>query len=235
MLVLNLAGCATANVEEPVYFHRRFPEIHKILILPPRINVSEKTFQKDSNALLRESKQASEIAAQAVRAELNQRGFETKYYPEGDSFYKADPQLTKDLVGVLEKYENSTQDILTHFQGERTFWDEFPVSLGLDVNPLVDAAEADALLFVWGFSSGRSSGKFISDVVKNTAVVMGTFGMVYPEWKDYPALLNIALVDGDNGDILWANFTGIGQSFDLDRQAENSRKVKELFLNYPKK
>ncbi|MBI3313756.1 MAG: hypothetical protein HYZ83_05935 [Candidatus Omnitrophica bacterium] len=229
--VVIFAGCGTIPKED-LYFHRRLPGIHRVVILPPHVEVNEETFQGQTNMIYQKSEEVSEQLVQMLSDEFRSRGLEVVVLKNNDLRLEKEG-LADDLGLLLNKYGDDLAAVHQNFEGARTYWDEFPLSVGAAVNPFVEITGTDALVFAWATGNRRSKGRHQKDVLKQTAVIAGTFGIVIPAWKKLPSFLHVALVDGDNGDFLWANFTEAWESFDIVDSWALQVKLNELLSSLP--
>jgi len=98
-------------------------------------------------------------------------------------------------------------------------------SLGPDMNRFAEMVDAEALLFVRYQYVTKSGGEIAKDVAFTVLLAAATLGNVIVIQPTTAARLDVCLVDGATGDVLFANTASVGGSFSdpsLERLATQS-------------
>ena len=190
-----LAACATS---------RAFPELEarrgritRIAVLPPAATFKRITFQGDDPRMTAEEGTARASLPEMIAAKLREHGLVATdgSPPQGSdlAFQTAELQAVFDQA-LGELIRASVQPAA---QGHR--------SLGSQAARVAGPLNADALMLarVEGFS--KSGGEIAKDFAKSLAVGVATFGLFIPVEPTSGSAIVVALVDGDNGDVLWSN------------------------------
>lgn len=208
---LSLSACST--VRKSGNFERRFPEIQKVVVVPPEFTVIRRVFKGDDETLFEESKDSAEHIHIALEESFRKKGYEVMPYRTVEEAAANDPELVRILNQLKERYAKSAEDIQKLFI-DKAEWDDFHFSLGSDVNAVVDAAGADALVFAQGGGFVSSGGEIAKGIAKTTLIAAASLGMVTYIEPDHYAMLYVSVVDGDNGEILWHNPSQSAFAFD---------------------
>jgi hypothetical protein len=102
--------------------------------------------------------------------------------------------------------------------------------LGPAVNRSADHADVDGLVFAKMAGFKKSGGEIAKDVTMTIMIAVATLGSVVAIQPSKGASLQVALVDGATGDILWANTAGTTGDFE---GSGLEQMVKTLFEGFP--
>ncbi|MFO1513813.1 MAG: hypothetical protein U1F83_12995 [Verrucomicrobiota bacterium] len=215
IVLITCTGCQT-------YTHPKFREcsahLTTIAFLPPQIRtgmadswMSPMAMQPGS-PLPEEARLQSELPG-LIAAEFRQRGYAAKDV-SSESLLSDSTNLVWDgrMVGVL----NAARETV-HLKAVRP-----------EAKVLADRVQADGLIFLRVLAYKSTEGRKVGVVLNNIAMFGGGGGT----WAHFSqAIVQIALVDGETGDVLWRtehDFT------DLEK-TEPDQVVAELFKKYPQR
>lgn len=157
-----------------------------------------------------------------IAAELHGRGFEIKDAALDERHFKEKPDLRFDTTQLQGAFLHAQLDLYeTEFQ-RTSVANHTEETIGPLVNRFADHADVDAMAVCTMVGLRKSWGETLKDVVVSLGGTVRT-----------GAVLRVALVDGDTGEILWANSVVTeGEEF----QGEGlERMVKSAFRDFPKK
>jgi len=201
-LLALLFGCtpSTALRQHPEFDESR-KHIERIVVLPPIVNVERIMFSGDNETL--DSQEESfplSLTAQA-RTILHTHGYLT-----------CDVELielaldNQDLAFQIEQIKNAYNAASEKLYDKSVPEDDykhFRASIGPVVNSIADMANADALLLVKYEGITKSDGEMQKEIAANLLLSALT-GVYYQPIKSVSAI-EVAIIDGYTGDILWVN------------------------------
>jgi hypothetical protein len=213
VVLITCTGCQT-------YTHPKFREcsahLTTVAFLPPQIRTgladtwaSAMAIQPGS-PLPEEAKMQSELPG-LIAAEFRQRGYAAKDF-SSESLLPNSTNLVWDarMVGML----NAARETV-HLKAVRP-----------EAKVLADHVQADGLVFLSVFAYKSTAGRKVGVVLNNLAMFGGGGGT----WAHFSqAMVQIVLVDGETGDVLWRTMHDFT---DLEK-TRLDQVVAELFKKYP--
>lgn len=232
VFLLLLSGCATTyrtNLRFEDYFCAQRPKT--IAIMPPDIKIHRLTAGGVSELVDEWSDEATEKVVNLLIQQINSfrsltvSSFKIEYLNEEKRSF------LKEQRGLFNAVSYS---IISHtYLPESTFSHKiahFDYTLGHEIAPLSEIANADTLLFCSGRNYIWTSGR----------VVLSTFGLLIgaatgvsvivpagPEW------LVVSLVDAKTGDVVWFDF--VAMPGDLRNEEVDRKHIKRIFSSFPEK
>jgi hypothetical protein len=214
-----IAGC-TVTSTDPVY---QAPQLgmpanlpKTVAIAPPEVQVTRQSFGAVHENLPEVEASVSGDLTSLIAAQMTQRGFDAKSGQFGG----------QDAPAIRHAYGQLSQAVLTQ-----------QFTLGKGAMPLSERSATSYVIFVWFHGFTRSGGDKAGEFAKAFAVGLLTAGVFVPERKPSGgADLDVALVRGSDGDVLWWQHahslkTSLA-SPDFDQQ-ELADEVQEVFAKYP--
>ena len=223
-LLVVLAGCTTTARQHPEFAARR-ARITTVAVMPPEVAFVRRVFKGDDEPLLAETDATRASLPDLLGAELRRRGFTIKPALLDEAHFAADPELRYQTTVIQSRFATAGGQLRPAAALTRADAARVRVSLGSDVNRFADHAEVDALVFSQVAGWKKSGG----EVAKDLAMTLLLLGNVH--YYLQAGGLQVALVDGTTGEVLWANAT-----FVTDRDFTGGALaglVRRVFAGYP--
>jgi hypothetical protein len=180
-------------------FHARCREIETVAVLPPEVQVvrivlrGQEEMHEEEEAVLRD-------LPGIVSRELEQHGFDA--HPAfGEEPRPEAPELRFETTQIQRAYDRVSAEMYATamLPSDRAL--QYECSVGPDVGLFAQEGEADALVFLRYHGWQKSADEVARDIVLGVL-----FGV--PSTAPSGAILEVALVDGATGEVLWANKAG---------------------------
>jgi hypothetical protein len=214
-----LAGC-TITSSDPVY---QAPQLEvpanvqkTVTIVPPEVQVTRQSFGDVHENLPNVEASVTKDLTSLIAAQMTQCGFEANNGQFSD----------QDAAAIRHAYGKLSQAVLTQ-----------QFTLGKGATSLAERSASNYVIFVWFRGFTRSGGDKAGEAAKAVAIGMLTAGLLVPERKPSGgADLDVALVRGSSGDVLWwqhaHSLKASLASPDFDQQ-ELADQVQEVFAKFP--
>lgn len=202
-------------------------------ITPPKVEVYKVTFQGDQKIMFDVIPSISEWVVEELKATLEKRGYQIQMVRVDDPAAAADPSLKSTLFTVQGLFD---QRIKESKKGLFTLLRKFKQGVGPDINVLADRSQSDAVIFVRCFGYKKTGGEIAKDWAQSLLIGAATLGnmVVIP----YPSatVVQLGVVDGDTGDILWyADNSHTDQvAFDIAREKSLRKVIRQFASSFPK-
>lgn len=226
LALLLLGGCAElTTVREHPEFASQTRKVARVAILPPEVEFTRLAFTGDNE---RDAKQEASIASTlaAVAAPgFRERGFTVSEADLGKAIAD-DQDLAYELEQLRNIYNKAADEL---YDGKAVSVEEsrkFKVTLGPSVNVLADRAEADGLVLIRYSGFSKSDGLMTKERVGN--VLLAALTGVYYEPARSGGAVQVALIDGTTGEVLWCNVAGgatVGSAMILSEALKPLRKI----------
>ncbi|MBI2962291.1 MAG: hypothetical protein HYY35_00925 [Deltaproteobacteria bacterium] len=235
-LVLAVAALASAALSACVTTTRAHPELEarrsriaRAVVLPPDVSFKLITFEGDNPRLAAEEESAKRVLPGLIASRLRERGLTTLDLDSAGVAPGADVRFQATQLQGL--FADAMGDLYRSLQMRADAAARVRRSLGSQASRVADPLGADvvALVHVEGFY--KSGGEVAKDMAKSVMIGVLTLGTAVPVYPSKGAVLALALVDGSNGDVLWANVV-LSQSVDLDAAGMESL-VAAVFGPFP--
>jgi len=232
-----LCSCAAnTTVRQHPECKVRFAAAKTAMLVPPESEVVFKSSQ-GSTKLPEEAAKAAKDLSALVAAELSQRGFQVKSGEIQVSSVDNMDDNPAHATAVKGMYDRLALEMYGSYTMPESQALAYRYTLGPEAAELAKQAEAGSLVFVRLRMWKRSGGDNAAETGKNLLIGMATLGMVVPPKNPSgAAVLQVVLVDGSTGDVLWGNqisevsFTLVGKPNFLDDLKEM---VADLFKPFP--
>lgn len=228
VFALNISGCATYQVHPE--FKERHKNIRSIAFMPAQVEAYILTFQGDKKMLAKLIPIMKQTTRKQLKETLSDKGYGIRKCDLSENTLSQNPDLRTALFHVNELFEKQLQDIAKHKKSKFTY------SLGSDVNTFANLADCDILVFVKEDGIKKSAGEIAKDVVKGAVLSAACLlvGAVYlPIPQTAATVVHIAIVDGNDGDILWYNNNVLTSNVDPENQKQLASLVKSLISPFP--
>lgn len=210
-----LTACTTTIRQHPD-FHERVAQVVEVGIMPPEVIVTKIMFKGDNQRLTAEERGLARQIPQLLLRSLAEHDFTVRVVPLDDEMFKAFPELRFETTQSQLAFASAmnqmykTVDILE----SNSLTSE---SLGPEVTQFADVAGVDTLLFSRYSAFKKSEGELAKDIIVGLIV-----GGIPPTEG---GALEVSLVDGITGDVLWSNhvqrtdqeigFANLGKGFSI--------------------
>ncbi|GEM_PF-4999771 len=232
MLLVLVSGCGT--IRKHPDFNTRAPEIRKVAVMPPQIVIERVAF-KGNNELLYDEMQAAEKKVRAdLENEFQKRQYAVNAFEINESLKAQDPEVGTEWGKLKEKYAHLVADFCNQFAAKMKYKD-FRLSLGSDVNSFADRTGADVLIFSTGSGFVNSGGENTKNFTKSLLIGVLSGGRMIPIYNTHGGTIHVSVVDGDNGEILWHNFTPANKVYDLTDGDSIHKMIHSVLAKYPAK
>lgn len=211
LLVVACAGCSTSARKAPNFMERR-ARIGSVAVMPPDVEVIEHAF-KGSGRHLREDEERARFNLTSITTRLlADQGVTAKRAGLEESALREKPDLRFKLTQLQEAFAREMGEAYEKEMMRRSKAFQSKHSLGSDVNVFSDRAQVDGLVFVKVKGVRESEGQRKFGFFLDTLI-----GITTGVWEDpgsgEAALVQIGLVDGTTGDVLWSD---MGTAMNLD-------------------
>ncbi len=194
-----LSACKTTIRQHPE-FQSRIAHISEVGIMPPEISIVSIVFKGDNERLPeREQSVARNLPRLLVRY-LGEHDFTVRVVPLDDEMLTAVPELRFETSQSHQSFANAMSEMYETEDMWKSDAENYERSLGPVVNQFAELADVDALLFSRYSGFTKSGGELVKDIVVAAILGATTFATLAEG-----ATLQVSLVDGDTGDLLWTN------------------------------
>ncbi|MDX1763850.1 MAG: hypothetical protein R3231_05975 [bacterium] len=221
-----LNGCAHRWAHPD--FETRSTSVNRIAVVPVDVEVYKLNFSGDHEVLYDQVEQAMACGEACLDRALVRKGYEVVRLDTSPGVLDAKPHLKDALFKVRAEFQKALQDM----QKRRS--EAFEYRVGPEINVVADAAKADVVLLYDIEAFKKSAGQISKDVAKSILIGAATLGNVIPIYATKVTRLQVAIVDGDSGDVLWYNNNFAGNfSFDVSHEKTLERTVVGMLSKYP--
>jgi hypothetical protein len=233
-----LFACASfTTVRQHPEFDVRRVAAKTAMLVPLDVVVVRGSSLSTGTQLPEEAAKAGKDLSILVAAELSQRGFEVKSGQAQENAIGDTKDNPAHTTAVKHMHEQLAAAMYSNRPMPTPQALAYRYTLGPEVAALAKQAGVGSLAFVRLRMCKRSGGDVAAETGKNLLVGLATLGMFVPSNKPSGwVALQVALVDGETGDVLWGNQVS-ELSFTLGGEPDflNNLKgmVADLFKPYP--
>jgi hypothetical protein len=170
--------------------------------MPPQVEVT-RMILRGQEKMTAEEQSIIQRLPHIVGNELEKRGFEARRGALEEERFEEAPELRFETTQIQRAYDRVSDEMYRMEQMPPEEALHYECTLGPDITLFSHEAEADALVFVRFKGWEKSGGERAKDILITVLVAIAT-GM-YAEMPKEAAVLELALVDGTTGEVLWAN------------------------------
>jgi len=229
MIILNISGCAKPYMMHPE-FKQRHKDIRSVSLMPPEVDAYVLTFKGDKKRLKDLIPVMEKTTLEQLEKILVDKGYEIKKLDLSEKTLAENPELRTSLFHANELFKKALNDISKRKQRKFTY------TLGSEVNVFADLADCDILVFVKEEGIKKSAGEVAKDVAKGvvlTAVCL-LVGVIYiPIPQTTATLVHIAIVDSNDGAILWYMNNSSNVNYNPENQKHISKLIKSMIKYFP--
>lgn len=205
VLVASTAGCAMTPVRQHPDFASGKRKIQVVALLPPDVEYRHLVFTGENERDLPREQAISQELASALESSLQAKGYavKTDLLKQLESGNK---QFNFDFEQIKNAYTQATKELYAYPMVQVDESNKFKVGLGPIVNPFAASCGADALLLVRYGGFDKSSGLVAKEIVGSALLAVLTRAYYVPVKNG--GRIELALIDGVTGDVLWSNNSG---------------------------
>lgn len=199
------SGCAynqqLTRVRQHPDFANSSRKINNITIIPPDVEVTYLVFNGDNQRLTEDESNVNVLIDKEYNRILTDKGYTIKPF----EFLQTDGQddFRFNLNQLKKAYNEASTELYENRMVKRELSDDFKVSIGPIVNQFSDIADCDALVIARYSGFKKSKGLIAKQAT--SSVLLGVLTGVVSVQPSKGCIIEIALVDGTTGDILWSN------------------------------
>lgn len=223
-----ITGCATYQIHPE--FKERHKNIKSVSVMPPEVDAYILTFQGDRKMLNDLIPIMGKTTSEELEKIIVDKGYELKKMDLSEEALKNNPDLKTSLFHVNEVFKKSLEDIAKRKKSKFTY------ELGSDVNRFANLAATDILIFVKEDGIKKSAGEIAKDLAKGLAISAACIliGAIYvPVPQTSATIVHLAVVDGNDGAILWYNNNAAAPNWDPENQKQLATLIKSLIGPFP--
>lgn len=200
-----LSGCAMTSVREHPDFASGKRKIQVVAILPAEVEYRHLVFTGENERdPEREKSIASDIESGMVAA-LKSRGYTAKL-DVVDKARSGDKEFSFQLEQFRSAYVQAAKELYARAMVPESESTRFKVGVGPLANALAGTAGADALIIANYQGFDKSSGLMAKEIT--SSVLLGALTGVYYAPAKSGGRVELSLIDGVSGDVLWSNVFG---------------------------
>lgn len=226
------SGCATAGVvaTHPDFKTRR-AHIHTMAVLPSKVEVYKLTFKGDREMMYDLLPPIAQWANQEIQTTFITRGYEMRSLRLTDEAFANHPELKQSLSTIQDIFNKRLEEY--HHRWFPAFR-AFTYSIGSEVNVFADHTDSDALVLMQCTGIKKTGGEITKDLAQSLLIAAATLGSVLV--IQYPSItvIQMAVVDGNTGDILWYADNTQDAAFDIANETHFRKTLRHMVSQFPK-
>jgi len=227
---LNGTGCVKSYMMHPE-FKTRHKDIFSASIVTPEVDAYMLTFKGDKKQLKDVAAIMEQTTIWEMKRVLRKKGYEVKDLDLSEKKLKKDPEMRTTLFNVRKLFNKSIGDIAMRKNKDHAY------SIGPDVNVFAEEADCDILIFVKEEGMKKSAGENARGMAKTFLVSAASaivgFGII-PVGIPNGTVVHIAVVDANDGAILWYANNVTAVEYDPASRNQMSMLIKSLMGQFPK-
>ncbi len=225
------SGCAALGPPRHPEFKALHVQIRSMAVLPPSIEVYKFTFKGEREMMYDLLPGLRQQAIAELEQVLAKRGYQVQPLDVSEQVLDNDPELKRSLHTVQELFDKRIEEYNKKWFPRAR---EFRYTVGSDINVFADRAKSDALVFVRCQGIKKSGGEIAKDLAKTLLVAVATLGNAMVYYYPSVTVVQMAVIDGDTGELLWYHHN-LGQgNFDIAREKRFRRELRSLLSKFPK-
>jgi hypothetical protein len=199
-----MAACTTTLRQHPE-FHGRIGSVDSVAVAPAEARFVRLVFAGDDEELHEPAGAIAERLPGLIAERFRHLDFEARALPLGEETYSERPELRFEAT-LLDQSVSGTLDEM-YRKPKRRLRDalRYERSIGPEINRFADLGEADALVFARFRGFEKSAGEVARNVIVASLLAVATLGNSFPLEPPRGAVLEVCIVDGTTGEVLWAN------------------------------
>ena len=204
LVVGAVSGCAGTPIRQHPDFASAARKVQSIAILPPDVEHVRIVFTGENERLTEQEREVAVDLQRGFEAALKTKQYVVRPWPDAQQLEET-PNANFELQQVRTAYNEASKQLYDKAANAEES-KKFRVSLGPVVNPVATRVNAEALLYARFNGFEKSGGQQTKDILAGALLGVLTGAIAIP--KPTGAVLEVALIDGVTGDVLWANRGG---------------------------
>lgn len=204
LVVGAVSGCGITPIRQHPDFASAARKVQSIVVLPPDVEHVRIVFNGDNERLTEKEATVATQLTQGLETSLKNKHYTVRPWLDPKQ-QERHPNLSFELQQVRTAYTEAAKQLFEKAANEEEST-KYRVTLGPVVNPIATVTNAEALLYARFSGFEKSGGQQTKDILAGAllGVLTGVIALPHPEG----AALEVALIDGVTGDVLWANRGG---------------------------
>ncbi len=226
--IFNISGCATYQM------HPEFKERHKSIksyaLMPLGIEAYVLSFRGDRKMLADLIPIMEKTTREQLEKIMSEKGYILKKLALSEYVLGKDQELRTALFHINEVFDKQLRDI------QKRKKTKFTYDVGSDANIFADRADCDLLVFVKEEGVKKSAGEIVKDIARGAVLTAACLlvGAIYvPIPRAAVTIVQIAVIDGNDGAIIWYNTNITAPDVDPENQKGISNLIKSLIKPFP--
>ncbi|MFH1857012.1 MAG: hypothetical protein ABH836_07330 [Candidatus Omnitrophota bacterium] len=219
------SGCASYRVHPD--FKERQKSIYSVAVLPPEIDVYKLSFRGDKDPMYDVIALATNQSKDEIEKIFKEKGYVVQRLDLSENRLQQDSELRSALYNIRELYKKTLDDICKRRQKKFTY------SVGADINQFADLANADVIVMLQSEGYKKTGGEIAKDIAKSILVLAATCGGFCMCSYYSAAIMNLSIIDGNTGDVLWYNNNKAQQGIDMAKEKHVRNTIKSLLKAFP--
>lgn len=199
-----VSGCAVTPIRQHPDFASAARKVQTIAILPPDVEHVRIVFNGENERLTEKEREVAVELQQGFEAALKSKQYVVRPWLDAKQL-EENPNANFDLQQVRAAYNEASKQLYDKAANAEES-KKYRVSLGPIVNPVATRLNAEALLYARFHGFEKSGGQQTKDILAGALLGVLTGAIAIP--KPHGAALEVVLIDGVTGDVLWANRGG---------------------------
>jgi hypothetical protein len=225
------SGCASLGPPRHPEFKTLHSQIRSVAVLPPSVEVYKFTFKGEREMIYDLLPGLRQQAAAELEQVLAKRGYQVQPLDLSEQALNDDPELKRTLHTIQELFEKRIEEYSKKWFPTAH---EFRYSVGSDINVFADRAKSDALVFVRCQGIKKSGGEIAKDFAKTLLLAVATLGNAVVYYYPSVTVVQMGVIDGDTGELLWYH-QNFGQgNFDIAREKRFRKELRAMISKFPK-
>ena len=204
-ILISAAGCTMTPVRQHPDFANGKRKVQVVAILPPDVEYRHLVFTGENERDLPREQSISQDLASSLEALLQAKGYSVKT-DLLKQLEAGNKQFNFDFEQIKGAYAQASKELYAQPMVQVEASNKFKVGLGSIVNPFAASCGADALLLVHYAGFDKSSGLLTKEIISSALLAALTGAYYVPAHNG--GYIELALIDGVTGDVLWSNNSG---------------------------
>lgn len=207
VLIGCITGCTNTTAREHVTLEDQLKRIESVVLLPVDVKIELVTLTGENERLVEREAELAVKLTDIVNASLTEHGFTTV---PSDFTETVDDEVdvAYAITQIREGFDQVKKDIDFGRVLPKSKINKMKVTVGEAANIVQSVSGTDAIMMVNYAGFDKSGGHVAKDLATGVLVGVLTMGAVVPVAPKSGAMIEMALIDGASGELLWVNSGG---------------------------